>query len=306
MQALLYHDPPAGPARHAARRGGIAALVLVLAAACGRLPHSRNATPSTTPPGAGTAMPRPATTPTAEAIARGRSIIEAARDAARGGSPLTVRGLRASGTSTLSVMKVPRHLLIDARFPDSYRQEEATAPGTPGGGFITIFGLDGGQGYLVGANLGGEGQASDLAVAQRARTRAARQTMAAFLAGVWPAWLVEAGTFTPTDAGTVTAGDDAGAAIVLVDGPDGRVGRLIVDPATHLARRLIQPPQPATGGQAAVSEVTVTFSDFRPVAGVALPHTIVRQLGPMRATWTIASWEINPTFRATDFEPVRR
>ena len=62
----------------------------------------------------------------------------------------------------------------------------------------------------------------------------------------------------------------------------------------------------ATGGQAGGSEGGFTFGDFREVGGVQLPHTIVRQVGPMKATWTITSWEVNPTFRPTDFAPVRR
>ena len=65
----------------------------------------------------------------------------------------------------------------------------------------------------------------------------------------------------------------------------------------------------ATGlfaGLAAVQEVTFTFSDFRVVGGVQLPHTIVRRVGPMQATWTITSWEVNPTFQPADFAPVRR
>ena len=241
------------------------------------------------------------TTPTAAAIAAGRATLELVRTAAGGPVLTALRSFDASGTSAMTGLKAPRQLQILALFPQYFKIDEAPLPGYRGPMFHTTMGLENRGGWLTGANLGGDGKSRDPGVAKRALTRAARQSMTGVLAGINAPWLMDTGQFTMTDAGRVTAGDDRGALQVIIDGPDGRVGRLLVDPGTHLPRRLIQPPQPGGGGGAAVSEIVFTYSDFQAQDGVQLPHAIVRQVGETRTTWVIKKYVLNPKIPARRF-----
>jgi hypothetical protein len=154
---------------------------------------------------------------------------------------------------------------------------------------------------MLGARLGGDGRSPDPAVVQAAYNRAGSQAMAGFLAGVNAPWLIDTKQFTPVAAGLVDAGDDRGLAVVLLEGPMGRVGRLLIDPGTHLPRRFIEPPQAAVGGAAGRNELSFTYSDFKTVYGVQLPHTIVRKVGDIVTTWSIEKYEINPRLLPRDF-----
>ena len=267
-------------------------------AACGRptseaVPSPPSRGGATTPPATSATEPRPVT-PTAAAIASGRAIIERVR-AAGGGPALTaLRSVEATGTSRMTAVRAVRQLRIMALFPQFYRQEEAPQRGTIGRPLHVTMGFQGEWGWMTGARLGGDGRSPNRAVAERAYTRAVRQAMAGFLAGVNAPWLVDTGKYTVTDAGTVEAGADRGALAVLIDGPDGRVGRILIDPGTHLPRRFIEPPQPGGGGAAAVADIVFTYSDYTPQAGLQLPHTIVRENGRNRTVWSITQYTLNP------------
>jgi hypothetical protein len=221
-----------------------------------------------------------------------------------------VRSLEAEGTSSATFASQSRRLTIKALFPDRYQQDEAPQKGPRAADrFRTMVTLNGEIGWFAGVGLGGDGQSPDRDTRRRAYTRAARQSMIAFFSGVNVSWLTEPGRLTFTDGGTIENGDDRGALVVIVDGPEGRAGRIIIDPGTMLPRRFITPPQPA-GGTASVLETVLTFSDFLPQAGVQLPRTFVRVNGRNRTTWTITKYTINPKLLARQFvsppRPIRK
>lgn len=221
---------------------------------------------------------------------------------AGGGPVLTaLRSIDATGTSTMTSLKTPRQLQITALFPQYFKIDEGPLPGVRVPVLHTTMGLEPRGGWLKGAALGGDGKSKDRDTAQRAYTRAARQTMAGILAGINAPWLMDTERFTISDGGTIAAGDDRGALQLFIDGPDGRVGRLLVDPGTHLPRRLIEPPQPSGGGTAATADIVFTYSDFQMQDGVQLPRTIVRQNGETRTTWSIKKYVLNPKIPARKF-----
>jgi len=228
-------------------------------------------------------------------------MLERLRQAAGGPTLTALKSFEATGASTMTSIKVQRQLHMIARFPMSFRLDESAATGTTVPAARTIVGVDSDTGWMIGARLGGDGQSTDLAVAQRAYTRAARQTMAGLLAGISAPWLLDSGRYTFSDLGPVTAGDDRDAWQLQIDGPDGRVGRLLVDAHTHLPRRLIQPPQPGGGGTAAVADIVFTYSDFQPQGGLQLPRTVVRENGPNRTIWSITKYALNPKLPAHRF-----
>jgi hypothetical protein len=271
------------------------ALSVLLGAACGR-PTSNTPAPSASAAPFSTPSAAPAqATPTSDAIAKGREIIERVRAAAGGAKLTAIRSIQADGTSDMSSVG-RRALSIRAMFPSSYRQEEI--PSAPGGLGVAI-GLQGnGMGWMLGGRLGGS---SDRKVLQENYNRAASQAMAGFLAGVNAPWLVDSGQFTPVAGGKVDTGDDRDLFIVAIEGPLGRAGRLLIDPGTNLPRRFIQPPQPLPGGAAGHNELSFTYSDFRAEDGVQLPHTIVRRVGNSLTTWLIATYKLNPKLSPKEF-----
>jgi hypothetical protein len=272
------------------------ALSVLLGAACGRPASDTPAPAKSAPPFSSTPSAAPApSTPTSDAIAKGKEIIERVRAAAGGAKLTAIRSLQADGTSDMSAVG-RRALSIRAMFPSSYRQEEI--PSAPGGLGVAI-GLQGnGIGWMLGGRLGGS---SDRNVLQENYNRAASQAMAGFLAGVNAPWLVDSGQFTPVAAGKVDTGDDRDLSIVAIEGPLGRAGRLLIDPGTNLPRRFIQPPQPLPGGAAGHNELSFTYSDFRAEDGVQLPHTIVRRVGNSLTTWLISKYTLNPKITAKEF-----
>jgi len=234
-------------------------------------------------------------------VAKGRDTVELVRAAAGGPALTALRSLEITGRSVMTGLKVPRQFNAIALFPLFYRQEEATETTGAVPGFHTTIGFDGTAGWMKGAALAGDGRSKDRNVAMKAYTRAARQTMAGFMAGIDTPWLLDTGRYTFTDAGTVDAGADKGAMQLLIDGPDGRVGKLLIDPGTHLPRRLIEAPLPGNGGNAAVTDTIYTYSDFQTQNGVQLPRTIVRDNTPTRTTWSIAKYTLNPKLTARRF-----
>lgn len=278
--------------------------IAFLGAACGGASKGEPPAPAGAPSsadGRGAApAPAPAGTTTSDAIARGRQIIEQVRAAAGGGAVTAMRSFEATGTSNMSVLREPRTLKVRALFPSYYRQEEVPPPGTKG--LRTLIGMQTEEtGWILGAALAGEGRSSDPAVVQRAYTRAARQAMAGWLAGINAPWLVDSGKYTPVAGGTVEAGDDRHMLLVSLEGPDGRAGRLLVDPNTHLPRRFIEPPQAGTGGEAARNEINFSYADFRDVDGVQLPMSITRTVGRIRTLWSIDKYTVNPKLSPRDF-----
>lgn len=275
------------------------ATLALLAASCGRTspPPPTPAPQSAAAPATGNA------TPTAAAVARGRELIEQLRTAAGGAALTKVRSFEIAGTSVMTGVRVPRRLTVIARFPAAFRLDEATATTGKTPGLHTAIGVMGDRGWMLGVALGGEGASKDVEVARRAYTRAARQTMAGFMAGVNAPWLIDTGRYTATDGGVVDAGPDQGALQINLDGPDGRVGRLILDPKTHLPRRLIEPPQPSGGGTAALTDIVYSYADFQTQSGVVMPQTIARHSGAITTTWTISRYGLNAPIPASRFTP---
>ncbi len=280
-------------------------LIGACASACGRPAPAPPPTPpaTTTPPAGGNqaAASAPAASPTGTAIDAGRAVIEQVR-AAGGGPVLTaMRSFDLTGTSVMTGIKAARQLNVIALYPQFFRQEEAPAPGAKGQSLHIVMGLDATGGWLTGAVMGGDAHSSNQDVARLALERAARQAMAGFLSGINVPWLIDTGKFTATGGGTVETGPDRGALIVVLDGPTGRVGQLLVDPDTHLPRRLIEPAQRGAAGQVAVADTIFTYSDFAPQGALRLPHTIVRENGRNKTVWTILRYAINPPLRARNF-----
>jgi hypothetical protein len=272
------------------------ALSALLTAACGRPAPDTHVPASSAPlPATSSAAAPGAATPTSDAIARGKEIIERVRTAAGGAKLTAVRSIDARGTSAMTVVGT-RSLSIRAMFPALYRQEEI--PSAPGGLGIAIGLQSNGIGWMLGGRLGGS---NDPKVIQESYNRAGSQAMVGFLAGVSAPWLIDSAQFTPIGAGTVDSGDDRGLDIVTLEGPLGRAGRLLIDPGTHLPRRFIEPPQPGPGGAAGRNELNFTYSDFRSVDGVQLPHTIVRRVGETQTTWVIEKYTLNPKLSSRDF-----
>lgn len=304
MLPLFYHDRRTGTLARSLVVA-IAAIVWGLAGSgCGRPSSASPATPSI---GATPATPAPTLvetqtdTPTAQAIDRGRALLEQLRQAAGGPALTALKSVEVTGASMMTSVKAPRQLHVIARFPMSFRLEESPAPGSAVPAPRVVVGVDGESGWMLGARLGGDGQSKDVAVAARAYTRAARQTMAGLLVGISAPWLFDSGRYTFSDLGAVTAGDDRDAWQLQIDGPDGRVGRLLIDPHTRLPRRLIEPPQPGGGGTAAIADIVFTYSDFQPQGGLQLPRTVVRENGTNRTIWSIAKYALNPTLPARRF-----
>ena len=272
------------------------ALSALLTTACGRPAPDKNAPASPAPaPTPLAAAPSPSETPTSDAIARGKEIMERVRAAAGGAKLTALRSIEATGTSDASAIGL-RTLTVRAMFPAFYRQEEI--PTKPGGLGIAIGAQDSNTGWLLGGRLGGS---NDMKVLQAAYNRAASQAMAGFLAGVDAPWLVDSGQFTPIAAGKVDTGDDRDFYIVNLEGPLGRAGRLLIDPGTNLPRRFIEPPQPLPGGAAGRNDLNFTYSDFRDEGGLQLPHTIVRRVGNSQTTWLIEKYTLNPRLLAKEF-----
>jgi hypothetical protein len=272
------------------------ALSVLLGAACGRPASDTPAPAASAAPFSATpsATPGPAT-PTSDAIAKGKEIIERVRAAAGGAKLTAMRSIEADGTSDMSAIG-RRGLSIRALFPSSYRQEEI--PSAPGGLGVAIGFQANGIGWMLGGRLGGS---NDPKVLQENYNRAASQAMAAFLAGVNAPWLIDSGQFTPVASGKGDTGDDRDLFIVALEGPLGRAGRLLIDPGTNLPRRFVEPPQPLPGGAAGRNELSFTYSDFRDVDGVQLPHTIVRRVGNSMTTWLITKYKLNPKIRPVEF-----
>jgi hypothetical protein len=276
------------------------ALCALLAAACGR-PE-----PDTPPPAPAAAARAPASgaaaataTVTSDAVQRGKEIIEKIRAAAGGPKLTAVRSIEATGTSTMSTIRSPRTLSIRAMFPELYRQEEI--PSARGGLGFAIGVAPDRVGWILGARFTAGSKPGNAQAMQDMYNRAGSQAMAGFLAGVNAPWLVDTGKFTPVASGTVEAGDDRSLFIVNLEGPLGRAGRLLIDPGTSLPRRFIEPPQPGPGGEAGRNELNFTYSDFRALDGVQLPHTIVRRVGNVITTWLIEKYTINPKLKPADF-----
>ena len=273
----------------------------VLAAACTAPPPAAN----TATRGPADSATKPAAeasatlTPTAAAVARGRELFALWKSAAGGEAVTALRSVEISGTSVMTGIKATRQLSIAARFPLAFRIEET--PPTKVGGLHLAMGLTGDTGWIAGASLLGDGSSPDPAAARRAYTRAVRQTMAGVMAGVNLSWLADTGKYTFTDGGVVDSGADQDALQLLIDGPDGRVGRLLLDPKTHLPRRLVEPPVPGGGGTAALADITYSYGDYITQGNVHVPTKIVRTNASAVTTWTLARFRLNPQIPATRF-----
>lgn len=310
MQPLFYHDRRRASACRSLCATAVVAIWCLSAVSCERRATGpeRTATPVTSalPAAPPSQKAVPPVSATADAISRGRAIMDRMREAGGGPTLTALRSFEATGTSTMTGMKVARNLKVQALFPLFFRQAESTPAGLKGPTFNTTIGLQRDLGWLTGALIGGDGQSKDLEVSRRTYARAARQAMAGFVAGISAPWLADTGAYTITDGGRIDAGTDRGALVLIFDGPDGRVGRLLIDPDTRLPRRLIQPPQPGSGGTAAVADIVFTYSDYQPQGGLQLPHTIVRENGRNRTVWSITQFVVNPRLTARQFSRAQR
>lgn len=223
--------------------------------------------------------------------------------AAGGDALLRVQGFRATGVAIDPADRANRRLVIEAARPANYRQRES--PMGPGGLRLrTLIGYNGTQGWWAGNTmLGGDGQSPDPTVRQRAVTAAARQNFINTLAGVLPIWLPNAG-ITLSAIGPVTDGPDRGAMALALTVEGTPVGRLILDPDTHLPRRIVVPF--LRGVRSEGGEYTVSFNEYRDVgSGVRLPYQITRGSASADVQWAISAYTLNPTFPAQTFTPVQ-
>ncbi len=278
------------------------ALCVLVAPGCGRAPSDSPVAKSGVPPPTSAAQAGDATaspTPTADGVRLGKEAIERIRAAAGGAKLTALRSFHAKGTSTMSVVAGARTLTIRAMFPGFYRQEEI--PNATGGLGVAIGVGTGNMGWMLGARMRGDGRSNDAKTVQATYNRAAIQAMAGVLAGVSAPWLVDSGQFTAIANGTVDSGDDRNLVIVTLEGSLGRAGRLLIDPDTNLPRRFLEPPQSGTGGAAGRNEISFTYSDFRDVNGVQLPHTIMRRVGNIQTAWLIETYTLNPKLSPRDF-----
>ncbi len=297
------------------RRAAAAIVVLCLGSGCGHTSPAGTAqstgaatSPATPPTTSSSGAP---TSATGASIKRATDTLEAYRSAAGGGAVSRVLSLEVIGASASSATGVTRSLHCLATFPGRYRQEEApgsgqasalplrgaTARGRGPTGVMSpgaaspdvIFGLDDDHGWMSGAKLAGTRDAKSAA---HEITVVARQSFVDFMAGVLPTWLLDGAHFTFTDEGVVDAGADRGAIILQIEGPDGHAGRLLIDPTTHLPHRLTVDRSLAEGASAV--GLIVTYSDYRDVSGVLLPHKMTRETDTaITTTWSIAHYVVN-------------
>jgi hypothetical protein len=282
-----------GCARPAPPSGGAPAPTL-------KTPAASAGTLSPATPGRGGETPQAAASATAHAIARAAAEIDRYRAAAGGDTLNGVRSLDIIGVSQSSAVPGPRSVRIRAVYPNHFQQDEK--PGSANRNSLeSLITLNGELGWFGGdTRLGGPGLAKDRATSIGAQTIGARQAFANVLAGVMPTWLLDSQRFTFVYAETITAGADRGAVVLSVEGPDGRAGKLVLDPDTHLPRRFITVRRTDFG--AAASAVTMTFSDYRRVHGVLVPHAIVRDTDAgVHVTWSLANYTMNAKIDLTVF-----
>lgn len=287
--------PAVGCARPAPASGGSPDTTL-------KTPAASADTASSAASAHGNETPQAPTSATAQAIARAAAEIDRYRAAAGGNALTGVRSLDIIGVSQSSVVRGPRSIRIRAVYPNHFQQDEK--PGSANrNSFEAIITLNGEIGWFGGdMRLGGAGLAKDPATSVRAQTIGARQAFANVMAGVMPVWLLDSGRFTFVYAETLSAGADRGAVVLSVEGPDGRAGRLVLDPDTHLPRRFVTVRRADLG--AAASAVTMTFSDYRRVQGVLVPHAIVRDTdGGIHTTWIVANCTVNAKIDPSVFIP---
>jgi len=285
-------------------RSAIVAALVCTGLACGRAaepaPEGQAAAPG--------AAPAPAT---GEASSEWLALYRAA---AGGEAVGTVRTLRMAGVMIDPSDRANRRIVVEAEYPAKYRQTEGPL-GTSGRRHRTLIGFNGSEGWWAGdTRLGGDGLSKDPDVRQRAINDAARQNQVNFIAGVLPAWLPEGGVTFAT-IGDVTDGPDRGLLAIAVTHGDTPLGRLLIDQTTHLPSKLIVPYQRhirPDGG-----EYEIRYWDYRPVAGVLLPHRIARrQIGSDGSSgsdgsgrspdvqWSVSAYQVNVTLEGKTFEPI--
>ena len=110
---------------------------------------------------------------------------------------------------------------------------------------------------------------------------------------------------TFTDGGVIDAGADRGAVMLQIEGPDGHAGRLLLDATTHLPHRLTIDRSVAAG--TSTVGLIITYSDYRDVSGVLLPHKILRETDTgITTTWSMAHYVVNGKISPQVFLPPRR
>lgn len=198
-----------------------------------------------------------------------------------------------------------RRIVVEAESPAKYRQTEGPLS-TSGRRHRTLIGFDGTTGWWSGdTRLGGDGLSKDPAVRERAITAASRQNFINFIAGVMPAWLPGAGV-TLTTLGPVQDGPERDMLTVTLAIGDEQIGRLIIDPGTHLPTRMVVPYHRHIRPQG--GEYEMRYSDYREVNGVKLPYRIARRSlmseNAPDIQWTASSYQVNLTLDAKTFEPL--
>ncbi len=252
------------------------------------------------------APPPPAGTPVPAAAAATANWTDAYRQAAGAPAVAALKTFRFTGIVINPADSANRRIEVDASAPALFRQAES--PMDPAGRpQVLRVGYDGAEGWWSGNTmLGGDGLSPDPDTRRRAIRTAARQNYVNVVAGAMPLWLIDAG-LTLTVVGEIQDGEDRGALAIEITAGTDRLGRLIIDPATHLPRRLVVPYHRhirPNGG-----EYTLSYQDYRPVDGLLLPHGITRrdpEQGRADIVWTVRAWQVNPPLPDETFRPPAR
>lgn len=283
-------------------RSAIVAALVCTGLACGKAPAPAPEGQAAAP-AAG-----PAEAPTGEAAPQWLALY---RTAAGGEALSGVRTLRMAGVMIDPSDRANRRIVVEAEYPAKYRQTEGPL-GTSGRRHRTLIGFNGTEGWWAGdTRLGGDGLSKDPEVRQRAINDAARQNQVNFIAGVLPAWLPEGGV-TLSTIGDITDGPDRGLLAIALSHEDMPLGRLLIDQSTHLPSKLIVPYQRHIRPEG--GEYEIRYWDYRPVAGVLLPHRIARrQIGSDGSSgsgrspdvqWSVSAYQVNVTLEGKTFEPI--
>ena len=255
----------------------------------------------------GSPAPTPQGAPSPQAPVEGTAVWDAYRRAAGGEALARVRRVRLTGFAVDPTEGGNRQLVIEAEAPARYRQRE-TPISSRGSSVRTLVGYNGTTGWWAGNTLlGGEGLSEDADTRNRTIAAAGRQSYINTMAGLFPLWLEESG-LTLTTIGAVQDGEDRGATAVQITGEGTPLGRLIMDPVTHLPRRLVVPYLRSIRPEG--GEYSIAFHEYRDVGdGVQLPHRISRDksgTSHIIIQWMIRAYQINPELPATTFEPPPR
>lgn len=277
----------------------------------------------------------------AQDAAKGAALLAEARKAVGGEDRLrAVKTLDVRGDfkRVLGQTSIEGELQIRVELPDKLRRDEDLSP--PGGGpaiirtevlngtavweensgrggfFVGRFGRgDAGSGGDAGRAGRGGRAALDPAQIEEAQRRARQTDLARFVL----AWLLA--TDRPVVWVATAEAPDGKADVLEITPEAGPVTRLFLDQTSHMplmmtwqgaAPQLVIAGRRGRGGESAAPEprlqggqpatLRMTLGEYKAVNGIKLPHLITRGVNDMTIEeWTIDSYRINPSFRASVF-----